>query len=156
MSAWRLAAATFGVALVIVYAGASGYWVQTDSAWYSALKRPWWQPPDVVFGLIWPYNFVVLGISMALVAGRLPRLHVAIAVGLFAASVASATLWSYWFYGPHLLGPAAAALAATVLLTLPLLYFVFQASTLLGWLLVPYQCWIAIATSLSWGYWRLN
>jgi benzodiazapine receptor len=149
-------AAAVGVMLVVAYAAASGIWVQSGSEWYLSLKRPRWQPPDIVFGLIWPYNFMVLGIAMVVVAQRLPERQLAIAVGLFAVSVAAATLWSYWFYGLHELGLATAALVAAALVTLPLLIVVFTVSALLGWLLVPYQLWLVTAASLSWGYWHLN
>lgn len=118
--------------------------------------RPWWQPPDIVFGLIWPYNFTVLGFALVVVAQRLSYWQMGWAVGLFAASVATATLWSYSFYSTHQLGLAATALAITAVLTVPVVAYVFAASTLLGWLLVPYQLWIITAASLTWGYWRLN
>ena len=156
MSETRVTAAVLGVALVVIYAGASGFWVQTNSSWYLSLHRPSWQPPDVVFGLIWPYNFIVLGAAMVVAAQRLPLPQLAFTIALFAVTVGSATLWSYWFYGPHLLGWAAVALAVTAVLTLPLLLSVFSASIPLGWLLVPYQLWIITAATLSWGYWRLN
>lgn len=155
MSGARIAAAVCAVALVAMYAGASGYWVQTNT-WWLSLKRPGWQPPDLVFGLIWPYNFTVLGIAMVVVAQRLSARQVATTIGVFAISVAAATLWSYWFYGSHALGPAFAALVVAAVATAPVLYSVFSASTLLGWLLVPYQVWIVIAASLAWGYWHLN
>lgn len=151
-----MTAAVIGVALVVIYAGASGFWVQTNSSWYLALKRPGWQPPDVVFGLIWPYNFIVLGAAMVVAAQRLPMPKLALTIALFAVTVGSATLWSYWFYVPHLLGPAAIALIVTAVLTVPLVVSVFSASRILGWLLLPYQLWIITAATLSWRYWRLN
>ena len=156
MSATRLAVSVLGVLLVLAYAGASALWLENNSAWYIGLKRPWWQPPDVVFGLIWPYNFTALGIALVVVAQRLSYWQMGMAIGLFAVSVATATLWSYSFYSTHQLGPAAAALAITAVLTVPVVVYVFSASTLMGWLLMPYQLWIITAASLSWGYWRLN
>jgi tryptophan-rich sensory protein len=70
----------------------------------------------------------------------------------FAASVTAALVWAYQFYVPHNLSVAAIALAMAALLTLPVLYLTFKASLLIGFLLVPYQVWVAIAATLAWGY----
>jgi tryptophan-rich sensory protein len=59
-----------GVALVFVYAIGSGLWVNTGDGWYRSLNQPAWQPPDFIFGIIWPYNFVVLGIAAVTIAQR--------------------------------------------------------------------------------------
>lgn len=152
----RLGPAVLGVLLVVGYAVGSSLWLQNSGSWYSNLKRPWWQPPDVVFGLIWPYNFVVLGFAMVYIANRLNAGEVAIALVCFAISVAAALAWSYLFYVPHHLGASAIALGTTAVLTAPVLYFTFKASMLTGFLLVPYQLWVIVATSLAWGYSRLN
>jgi tryptophan-rich sensory protein len=61
-------------------------------------------------------------------------------------------VWAYQFYVPHNLSVAAIALTMAALLTLPVLYLTFKASLLIGVLLVPYQVWVAIATTLAWGY----
>lgn len=156
MASGRVGAAVLGVLLVLAYAGGSALWVQTNSGWYQALRRPAWQPPDFVFGLIWPYNFVVLGIALVLIALRLEPREVATTLVVFAASVAASLLWSYLFYVPHHLGGATAALVTAAVLTVPVTLAAFRASTVMGWFLMPYQAWICIAASLCWGYWRLT
>lgn len=156
MTVSRTALAAIGVVLVLIYAGGSALWVETNSAWYSALKRPAWQPPDIVFGLIWPYNFTVLGFALVFIAQRLSQGTALVALGCFAVSVVAALTWSYLFYVPHHLGASAVALAITTLLTIPVLVLTFRASTVTGILLVPYQLWVGVATSLAWGYSRLN
>lgn len=156
MTTGRIGAAALGVLLVLIYAGGSALWVQTSGSWYAALKRPWWQPPDVVFGLIWPYNFTVLGFALVFIAQRLNTTEIVIALSTFAASVVAALSWSYLFYVPHHLGASAIALGIAAVLTVPVLVLTFRASLVTGWLLVPYQLWILVATSLAWGYSRLN
>lgn len=83
-------AAGIGIALVLIYAIGSGFWVNNSPGWYSSLNRPSWQPPDFIFGLIWPYNFVVLGIAAVRVANSLSRTEVIIWLSTFALSVACA------------------------------------------------------------------
>jgi tryptophan-rich sensory protein len=144
--------AGIGISLVFIYAIGSGVWVSTSPGWYSTLVRPPWQPPDFVFGIIWPYNFVMLGIAAFNVAQSLNRNQTLVWLGFFAASVAAALTWAYQFYVPHNLSLAAIALVMAALLTLPVLYLTFKASLLIGMLLVPYQIWVIIASTLAWSY----
>ena len=144
--------AALGIALVVIYALGSGIWVSNAPGWYSSLVRPPWQPPDFVFGLIWPYNFIMLGIAAWNVAQSLTRAQTITWLLFFATSVTSALVWAYQFYVPHNLSVAAIALGIAALLTLPVLYLTFKASLLIGFLLVPYQVWVAIAATLAWGY----
>ena len=148
----KFVASAIGITLVLIYAFGSGIWVSNAPGWYTSLHRPPWQPPNFVFGLIWPYNFVVLGIAAAKVAQTLNRTQTISWLLLFAASVTSALVWAYQFYVPHNLSFAALALGIAALLTLPVLYLTFKASLLIGILLVPYQVWVIIATTLAWGY----
>jgi len=144
--------AGIGISLVFIYAIGSGVWVSNAPGWYSTLVRPPWQPPDFVFGIIWPYNFVMLGIAAFNVAQTLNRNQTIIWLSFFAASVAAALTWAYQFYVPHNLSIAAIALVVAALLTIPVLYLTFKASLLIGTLLLPYQIWVIIASTLAWSY----
>lgn len=153
---FKLWAAALGIALVLIYAIGSGFWVSNSPGWYSSLNRPPWQPPDYVFGLIWPYNFIVLGVAAVRVSNVLNRSELIIWLTAFALSVLAALSWAYNFYVPHNLQFAAISLATTTVLTLPVLFLTFRVSTLLGIALVPYQIWVAVATTLAWGYYTRN
>lgn len=144
--------AALGILLVLIYAIGSGFWVSNSPGWYSSLNRPPWQPPDYVFGLIWPYNFVVLGIAAVKVSGSLSKAESIIWLVTFALSVIAALSWAYHFYVPHNLQFAAFSLAVAAVLTLPVLILTFRSSIGMGVALLPYQVWVAIAATLAWGY----
>ena len=152
MESWRTIAAVVGIVLVAVYAIGSGFWVNSNPGWYYSLNRPSWQPPSWIFGVIWPYNFIMLGISAFVVSRTLSRTLVLTWLGFFALSVAAALLWSYLFYVPHNLGGAAVALITAAVLTIPLTVITFRVSIGYGLALLPYQIWVAVASSLSVGY----
>ena len=152
MESWRTIAAVVGIALVAVYAIGSGFWVSSNSAWYYSLNRPSWQPPEWVFGVIWPYNFIMLGIASFVVSRNLSRALVFSWLAFLALSVVAALLWSYLFYVPHHLNGATAALIIAALLTIPLTIMTFRVSIGYGLALLPYQIWILVASSLSIGY----
>jgi tryptophan-rich sensory protein len=150
-----LLAAT-GIGLVLVYVIGSGLWVNTGDGWYRSLNQPAWQPPDFIFGIIWPYNFVVLGIAAVTIAQRATTTTTLIYLSFFALSVASALTWAYQFYRPHNLTFASMALIGTAVLTIPMLIIAFRTSLGIGFALLPYQLWVATAASISYGYSKLN
>lgn len=153
---WRIGAVVVAVALVAAYAALSGFWVSTGSSWYLALPRPAWQPPSAVFGIAWPYNFTVLTIVGVLLSLRLPTGPLVTYLVLFAVTIGFAVFWAWSFYVPHHLLIAALSLTACALLTIGLVIIAWRADWWLGALLVPYLAWLAVAASLSWGYWVLT
>jgi benzodiazapine receptor len=152
VTGWRVVAAVLAVGLVVAYAIGSGRWVGTGSSWYQSLEQPAWQPPPAVFGLAWTYNFIaiaVVGVGMAAIA---PPRQVIGFLAVLAISIGLAIGWAYAFYGPHALVLAALLLTAAALVTIVPVVIAFAERAWLGWLLVPYLLWLAVATSLSWGY----
>lgn len=149
---FKFVAAALGIVLVLIYAFGSGVWVSSSPGWYASLNRPPWQPPAFIFGLIWPYNFIMLGVAAFNVTQSLNRIQTISWLVLFALSITAALMWAYQFYVPHNLTFAAIALGVAALLTIPVLYLTFKASLQVGILLIPYQLWVVIATTLAWGY----
>ena len=153
---WRLGASIAAVLLVLVYAAGSGAWTARSPGWYSGLTRPSWQPPDFVFGLIWPYNFVALAVVGVLVAQRGSPAAVGAWLGVAAASVVCALAWAYLFYVPHRMGAAAICLGLAALLTAVLVALTWTVTRGGALALLPYLVWVSLATSLAIGYARLN
>ena len=152
----KLAASSIGVALVFIYVIGSGLWVNKGDGWYRGLNQPAWQPPDFIFGIIWPYNFIVLGYAAVIVSNRLSATLVATYLTVFAISVACALTWAFQFYRPHNLEAASLALTCVAVLTIALVVIASRASWPLAVALLPYQIWVSIASFLSWTYARLN
>lgn len=149
-------AGIIGISLVFVYAIGAVRWTTTGSSWYRSLNAPSWQPPDFIFGIIWPYNFVILGVAAVTVANKLSTTQTITYLSIFALSIICALTWSYQFYGPHNLSLASAALVATAVLTIPMLYLIYQASVGVFIATLPYQIWVIIASYLSSTYAKLN
>lgn len=157
MVTWAAWLVTGGfVTVVALYAGLSTRWVAADPGWYAALRRPWFQPPDLVFAVIWPLNFLALlgvGVSVGVTQSADAAAR---ALAVLAVSVGFALGWAYLFYVPHRL------VAAAVLLTLAASgtwWFVVLLGHLgLGFALVtlPYSVWLSVAAALSVGYARRN
>ena len=141
-----------GTVIIAIYVIGSGRMVATDAEWYRSLPRPSWQPPSSVFGIIWPYNFAMLVTATWLVANRLSTGNQMIWLLSLALSVIAALTWAWLFYGPHLLLASGFALVLATVFTIPLLVIAFRVSPVLGFAFLPYQLWLAVATSLAFGY----
>jgi tryptophan-rich sensory protein len=152
----RYAIAASGIAILLIYIIGSGLWVNTGDSWYANINKPSWQPPGFVFGIIWPYNFIVLGIASVVIAQRATTSTSLTYILFFALSVAAALTWAYLFYRPHNLTGAAIALTLTALLTIPMTYILFTISIPMAIAVMPYQVWVAIAAALNWSIRSLN
>ena len=141
-----------GTVIIAIYVIGSGRMVATDAEWYRSLPRPSWQPPSSVFGIIWPYNFAMLVTATWLVTSRLSTANQIIWLLSLALSVTAALTWAWLFYGPHLLLASGFALVLATVFTIPLLVIAFRVSPVLGFAFLPYQLWLAVATSLAFGY----
>jgi tryptophan-rich sensory protein len=105
-----------------------------------------------VFGIIWPYNFAMLVIATWLVASRLSNTNQVVWLVSLALSVIAALSWAQLFFVSHSLLAAGFALVLATVFTIPLLVLAFRASPVLGIAFLPYQLWLAVATSLAFGF----
>lgn len=144
------------IALVLVYSIGSALWVSTGDTWYRSLNQPSWQPPNWVFGLIWPYNFLVLGILGWLVASRCNLVTNTWWSFLFGVGVVAALLWSRIFYVNHQLTIATIFLAVTALFAILLFLFSLRSVGVISVITLPYVIWVCTATYLSYSYAKLN
>ena len=151
----RLIVALSIVGVVVVYAALSQYWTSRSSDWYSSLPRPGWQPPDLVFALVWPLNFLLLGVSGWIMGYAEPRVA-SITFGVtLTGSVVFALSWAYLFYVPHRLGLATASLMSAAVLAWGLVSVAWVTNVWVGVMLLPYAVWMTLASALSMAYARV-
>lgn len=142
--------------ILAVYIVGSGLWVSSGGAYYRSLEQPSWQPPDVVFGLAWPYNFAMLGIVGTLVMLNLAGADRIVWLACFAGSVVAALAWANLFYIQQNPFGSAIALSIAAVLTVPMVIVAFRYNVWAGVAMLPYILWLCIATSLAYGYAALN
>lgn len=140
---------------VLAYAILANAWTRHEPGWYDGLQRPWFQPPDVVFGVMWPLNFLALALVGVMLANEETALGWRLLPG-FGLMVVAALGWAYLFYVPHALMAAAVSLGAAAALTWVLVGAIAFTRPWWALALVPYAGWLTVATALSVGYARLN
>lgn len=123
--------------------------------WYEGLAKPWWTPPNWVFGPAWTILFLAMAVAAWLVWERTGRLT-AVALRLFLLQLLLNVTWSAVFF--YFRSPGA-AFGEIVLLWCAILAttIVFGKTVpLAGWLMVPYLTWVIYAAALNFAIWRLN
>ncbi len=125
--------------------------------WYAGLAKPWFTPPNWLFGPVWITLYTLMGISLYFVWSKGFGERKAKTAGIvFAVQLALNAIWSILFFGLHnplygLVGIIALwiAIAATIIKFYPI-------SRKAALLLIPYLAWVSIATALNYSVWVLN
>ncbi len=124
--------------------------------WYAALAKPAWTPPDAVFGPVWSLLYLLMGIAAWLVWRRAGFKRAGGALALFIGQLGLNALWSYLFFGAHLIGVALLELAvlggAVLLVTIRF----WRRERPAGLLMLPYLLWVGFAFYLNFAFWWLN
>lgn len=121
--------------------------------WYDRLLKPFWRPPNWLFGPAWSVLY-----TLNAVAGWLVFEQVGIGwpITLYLVSLALNAGWSAIFFGLRRINLAFgwilalwASIAVVVAAFAPI-------STTATWLLAPYLAWVSFAAALNLAIWRLN
>ena len=123
--------------------------------WYPTLAKPFFNPPNWVFGPAWTTLYVLMACSMWLVwrsAG--PRRLVTRLT--FFGMLAANSLWSLLFFG--LRRPDLALIDLLLYLALLVLWCLQlrMQSRLAAWLQLPHVIWVGFAGALNAAIWWLN
>ncbi|HEX2607508.1 MAG TPA: TspO/MBR family protein [Flavisolibacter sp.] len=126
-------------------------------SWYRQIERPSWNPPGWVFGPVWTTLYVMMGIAFYLIwKSQAPDALKRRAMGLWIAQLIFNFLWSFLFFGQHLIGAAFAEIIILWLLILLTIFAFARISKTAAWLLVPYISWVSFAAILTYTILRLN
>lgn len=124
--------------------------------WYTTLEKPFFSPPNWVFGPVWTILFALLGIALYIVweAHGHPRRKIALL--LFGVQFGLNILWSLFFFG--LESPLLGFIDIVLLLILIVWMMVEfkKISSSAGRLLIPYILWVGFATILNFSIWLIN
>lgn len=126
--------------------------------WYRALNKPWFNPPNWIFGPVWTFLYTAMAVAAWLVWRECAQTGVSMAwpLGLFMAQLVLNALWTPLFFGMHRLDLALVeilmlwvAIAATAAAFYPI-------SKAAAWLFVPYLLWVGFASFLNATLWWMN
>jgi len=148
--------------------------------WYKNLSKPFFSPPNWIFGPVWSVLFILMGVSLYLVwsekwvvrfqIGKIKKkLWNSFSQKLWTGSWSRANiilifylqlflniLWSFLFFGMH--SPVLAFFEILMLWCAIIFTIVnfYRVSKTAAYLLIPYIAWVSFATILNYLLWILN
>lgn len=130
--------------------------VPNVTGWYAGLAKPWFTPPNQVFGPVWTGLYVLMAYAFYRVLRKPAPDGRRAELTAFLTQIALNALWSVAFFGersPVLGLLVIAALWVAIGWTLALFWVRDRVS---GACLVPYFLWSSFAALLNLEVWRLN
>ena len=128
-------------------------------AWYAALAKPPFAPPNWLFAPVWTILYALMGIAAFLVwekAKGAQKANAIAALKIFCAQLALNVLWSIVFFGLRspLLGLIVIILML-IAIALAMRQF-YSIDRRASWLMAPYILWVSFATILNFSILALN
>lgn len=149
-----------GFAIIVCFAVAgigSLFTMPSIPTWYASLSKPFFSPPNWIFGPVWTLLYFLMAISLYIVLLRgIQNKDAKKGIALFFVQLFLNVGWSYLFFFLH--NPMMAFFEIMVLwlmILLTILQFK-KVDKLASYLLIPYLLWVTFASVLNFSVWQLN
>jgi len=149
------------VALVVCFgvSGVSAVFTTQDSitSWYGQLRKPFFTPPNWIFGPVWTILYLLMAISFFIVWNKgvnYPKVKQAIV--WFLIQLVLNAVWTPLFFGFHLIFLSFIEILLLWLAILVTFYAFKRISIYAAVLLIPYVAWVGFAVILNGSIWYLN
>ena len=126
------------------------------AGWYTNLSKPWFNPPDWIFGPMWTLLYAMMAYAFFKVLTSAFSPWTQMAVAAFLVQICLNAAWSWVFFGGH--SPRGgllviAALWFCIALTCLAFWQIDHWASMLMW---PYLAWVTFAALLNVEIHRLN
>jgi benzodiazapine receptor len=122
-------------------------------AWYAALNKPSFNPPDAVFAPVWTILFLLIAVAGFRSFEAEPR---GTAMKLWIVQMVLNFAWSPVFFTLHRMDIALGVIAALLVAITAFVWRQWTADRLAASLFLPYAGWVAFALSLNLSLLLLN
>lgn len=128
------------------------------ATWYQGVTKPFFNPPNYLFGPVWTILFILMGISLYIIwtSKFKDKVYKKEVIIIFAIQLVLNIIWSIIFFGlefPMLAFFEIIALWVSILATIVGFY---KISKVASFLLIPYILWVSFASVLNFFIWKLN
>jgi translocator protein len=129
----------------------------TIPTWYESLKKPFFSPPNLIFGPVWVSLYLLMGISLFVIwQRRKNNFQTKKGLILFFVQLILNAFWSVAFFG---LKSPFLGLINIILLWFAIFFTIqhfVKISKIAALLLLPYILWVSFAVVLNFSLWILN
>ncbi|MFN3892390.1 MAG: TspO/MBR family protein [Beijerinckiaceae bacterium] len=147
--------ASLAVFVGLCFAAASSGAIFKPDAWYRALAKPPWQPPDWLFAPVWTVLYIMIAVAGWLV-WRKAGWDAALPLAIYGLNLVLNAAWSALFFGLRRPDLALVEVGALWLSTALLITLFGPISANAAWLLAPYLAWVSFASVLNYAIVRRN
>jgi translocator protein len=138
--------------------GISGFFTASNiPTWYATLNKPWFSPPNYLFGPVWTSLYIMMGIALYLIiesnANEPLKRKAYMYWGI---QMILNFLWSIIFMHFHQIGLALIEIIAMWVMILMTILTFSKINKTAAYLLVPYISWVSFATILNFSIFMLN
>lgn len=124
--------------------------------WFKTLNKPFFNPPDFVFGPVWTILYLLMGISLFLILQTQKNELRKKALIIFAVQLSLNFLWSFLFFKFQLIGIAFIEIIMIWLSILAMILIFNRINKTAARLQIPYLLWVSFASVLNGAIWWLN
>lgn len=143
------------IAIPLATGGLSAFFTMNGMEYFKTQEKPWFQPPDAAFPVVWTILYVLMGISAARVwKSNDPKKKKALKI--YAVQLAVNFFWSIIFFGLHQYFLAFLWLLLLISLVAKMILEFAQIDKKAAKLQIPYLLWCCFAAVLNFGVWWLN
>jgi tryptophan-rich sensory protein len=121
----------------------------SGNAWFAALHKPPVMPPGWVFGAVWSFIYILLGVSLAMLLHAQGAVKRKRALWMFALLLVLTFAWPFAFFALHKLTLALSLIAAMMVLAIALVFQLWRVRMLAALLLYPFIGWLMFAGALD-------
>ena len=135
----------------------SFFTMEAIPTWYQTLAKPSFNPPSWLFGPVWIFLYLLMGIALFLIWKEdIKNKEVKSAFTLFMIQLVFNASWSIVFFGMRsTAGGLIVIIILWILILITMLKF-FKISKTAGMLMVPYLLWVTFASILNYSIFSLN
>jgi tryptophan-rich sensory protein len=123
--------------------------IEAIPSWYAGLTKPWFTPPNWLFGPMWVTLYSLMAIAVWRIKEKKLR-------RIFWLHLLVNAIWTPIFFGAKNLGVAMGVIAVLWIMIVGLIKLFWKEDKTAGWLLVPYFLWVSLASALNFSLWQLN
>ncbi len=142
----------FLVPLIFLLGFLMGQSAGPNTLWFQNLVKPDIYPPPAAFGIVWSILYVMIGLSVALVASAWGAHGRKVALMLFIIHFAFNLAWTPVFFGMQNIVGGLIVIGLVDLTLLIVIWAFWKVRKLAAYLLIPYLAWVLFATALNYQF----
>lgn len=124
--------------------------------WYAGLEKPFFNPPNWLFGPVWTVLYILMGVSSYLVYRSPHSASRQLGLDVYAFMLLLNFAWSFLFFYFQMPGLAFIEIVILWLSILAMIIYFYRVRPVAGLLQLPYLAWVTFASVLNGAIWWLN